>query len=219
MRTAFAALTLVIGMGATPALAQNSLASPMVMDSVSANGIVSLFSEVEMSGSVVGASGADQLVELESEDGFIMYVALSECASQAATAPCKVVKPYAIFEGPGFTYEAVNGFNYNIANISTLMIMPDGRALLGVKLLLNGGVTVENFTTYLGNYMFDAAALLSEPEQDVSTNVSFEPSQGLGPKPGIVPAASARVNAFGAATEGAERAALAMGGARITVRD
>jgi hypothetical protein len=205
-------------LGAGPAFAQNSLVSPKVMDAVSANGIVSIFSEVEMTGSVIGASGDDQLVQLVSEDGFVMYVALSNCTSQAATAPCSIVKPYAIFEGGGFTFEAVNGFNFSVSNVSTLMIMPDGRGLLGVKLLLTGGVTPENFTTYLGNFMFDAAALLGEEAEDAATSVSYDPEQGLGPNPGIVPAASARVNTFGLATAGAERAAAALGGARIKLR-
>ncbi|GJL91138.1 hypothetical protein [Hyphococcus sp.] len=221
MRSKFAlimfGLAMAVGMG--PAAAQNSLVSPKVMDAVSANGIVSIFSEVEMTGSVVGASGGDQLVQLVSEDGFVMYVALSNCASQAATAPCSIVKPYAIFEGSGFTFEAVNGFNFSVSNVSTLMIMPDGRGLLGVKLLLTGGVTPENFTTYLGNFMFDAAALLGEAEESAATSVSYESPQGLGPKPGTIPAASARMNAFGASTAGTERAALALGGERIKIRN
>lgn len=215
--TLLAALGFVMEMG--PAAAQNNLGAPAVIGGVSADDIVSIFTVVEMEGRIVGASGGDQLVELASPDGFVMYVALSQCAGQASTAPCSLVKPYAIFENTGLTLATINDFNFQTSNISTLMQMPDGRALLGVKLLLEGGVTIANFSSYLGNFMFDAAAMLEGPSDGAAATVAYHPQSALGPSPipspGVVPAAAAQTNAFDVGMTGAAKAAAALTRAKI----
>lgn len=209
MLAAMAALGLAAASGA--ARAQNSFAGEPVIKGVSADAIVALFGSAGMAGSVVGASGEDQLVELQSGDGFVMYVGLSGCASQASSASCSVVKPYAIFNG-GLPLEDVNYFNYSVSNISTLMMMADGRLLLGVKVLLDGGVTLGNLRTYFAAYMYDAAALLEGPEDSMASNVAYRPEGIQGPAPGVVPAAGAQANPAGADPAAAARIAAGLSG-------
>lgn len=209
MLAAMAALGLAAGTGA--ASAQNSLAGEPVIGGVSADTIVALFGSAGMPGVVVGASGEDQLVELRSSDGFVMYVGLSNCASQASSAPCALVKPYAIFNS-GAPLENVNHFNYSVSSVATLMVMGDGRLLLGVKVLLDGGVTMSNLRAYLASFMYDAAALLEGPEDSMASNVAYRPEGIQGPAPGVVPAAGAQANPAGADPAAAAHAAAALSG-------
>jgi hypothetical protein len=92
--------------------------------------------------------------------------------------------------------DSVNRFNYSSSSVSTLMMMPDGRLLLGVKLLLDGGVTETNLRTYLASYMFDVASLIEGPNDSAATNVAYDPQAAQGPAPGVVPAAGAQENSM-----------------------
>ncbi len=217
MFAAMMALGLVAGAGAAPAVAQNNFAAPQVRNGVSANEIVTLFAGVGMAGQIVGASDGDQLVELTSPEGFVMYVALSRCASQASSSPCVQVQPYSIFEGHGLSFSHVNDFNFRRSNIATLMMMPDGRALLGLKLLLDGGFTMSNFGINMGTYMYDVAKLLEGAPGDAATNVAYQPQPAFGPAPGVIPAPAAQPNGFDVDMAGAMRAAAALGGDRNPV--
>ncbi len=217
MCAVIAAIGLALG-AAAPAAAQNNFGAPQVMTGVSADQIIQLFTGAGMQGASAGASGGDHLVELRSSEGFIMYVALSGCAGQASSAPCSLVKPYAIFNEP-LPLELVNEFNYSVSNVATLMMMPDNRALLGVKILLEGGVTEANLRAYLGSYMFDAIALLEGPQEQGATNVAYSPFPAAGPAPGVVPASAAHANAMDVEAAGAARAAALMTGEKVPASD
>lgn len=215
MRSMLAALAAFgLGLGsAADAAAQNNFAAPALMDGVSADKIIQLFSDAGMQGALAGASGDGRLVELKSPEGFIMYVALSNCAGQASSAPCTLVQPYAIFnDSPPLDF--VNRFNYSAANVATLMVMPDERALLGVKILLEGGVGEANLRAYLGNYMFDVVALLEGPQDGAATNVAFRPPQTGGPAPDVVPAPAAQANGGDVVIAGAQAAANFLSGSK-----
>ena len=75
--------------------------------------------------------------------------------------------------------------------------------------MLDGGVTMSNFRTYLAAYMFDAASLLEGPESE-ATNVAYKPLGVQAPAPGVVPAASAQANAADIGPAAAARAAEAL---------
>lgn len=192
-----------------PAAAQNNFAAQEVIHGVSADKILEMFRAAGMSGSLAGASGGDQLVELRSSEGFVMYVSLSGCSGQIASSPCSIVKPYAIFND-ALPLEFINQFNFSAANVSTLMRMPDERALLGLKVFLEGGVTLDNLRTYFGHYLLDAVLLLEGPQDNAATNVVFHPLESTGPAPGAVPASSAQANAAGVGLAGAKQAAAAL---------
>ena len=100
MAAAFAAATV-------SASAQNSqLSQPQaiqVMVSISAEDMISLFQELDVPATFASEiEGNIKIIEVDA-DGASAYIALSECEGAGVAAACKLVEPFAYFNGTGVT--------------------------------------------------------------------------------------------------------------------
>jgi hypothetical protein len=166
-----------------PAAAQNQiLGGQPIMNSTSANDMLRIFSGIGLSGKVAGTSADSQILEFQSETGFVMYVGLVGCDGATASASCAMAQPYAIFDNGGVTLNDVNDFNFSQSTISMLMVAPDGRLIIGSRVIFDGGITEANFRTNAAMFLLDAATLMQGVSPGLKATVSYDPLRTKGMK-------------------------------------
>ncbi|GJL95307.1 MAG: hypothetical protein DHS20C05_17120 [Hyphococcus sp.] len=172
MVAAFAAATV-------SASAQNSqLSQPQaiqVMVSISAEDMISLFQELDVPATFASEiEGNIKIIEVDA-DGASAYIALSECEGAGVAAACKLVGPFAYFNGTGVTLAQINTFNLTQTRLSFAGLLDNGNGIIATKVYLEGGVGVANFLFDLGYFFYDAAALLMAIEPGVIAQVNYTP--------------------------------------------
>lgn len=156
------------------AVAQNTIQSTEpLLPGVSADRIMSIFSSAGLSAQVVGTEETSQTLQFNTTSGLIGYVVLRGCESSLSSAPCGLVQTFMIYNDSGLSTSHMNEYNFKHSNMSTAMLMDDGRTLLGVKHLVRGGVTESNVRYVLATFFEDNANLLeygqsNQPAAEVS---------------------------------------------------
>jgi hypothetical protein len=155
--------------------AQNSIQSAEpALAGVSADRVITIFASAGLSAQVVGAEETSQTLQFNTSNGLIGYVVLRGCENAAPSAPCGLVQTFMIYNNSGLSTSQLNEYNFKFSNMSTAMIMDDGRTLLGVKHLVRGGVTESNVRYVLAAFFEDNANLVEYGQSTQSAaEVSF----------------------------------------------
>lgn len=165
---------------ASPAAAQSNPPIGGVFDAISSDQLVALFTGAGINARYLQYESETHFVQVSEGGVTIAMVGLRGCDGATSASRCKMVQPFTLFDGAGLTLAAANQLNLEKFGLASLMLLPDGNAVIGIKLLLDGGVTEANLRNNLGVFFADLATFAKSVTPGVIARVSVAKDSPFG---------------------------------------
>lgn len=159
-----------------PAAAQNQLQSNSgaLIKTMSPAELVAMLQANNLNASYLEEGNGGHFVEVN-EDGAVVYFALRDCVQGSAiTSRCGIIQPFGYYNASGVTFAQINAFNFEQSIIGTAGLTTDGTGIVGAKVYLQAGVSIEHVPFSIGLFFVDLDTLIAAINPGTLASLNYD---------------------------------------------